>query len=650
MFQRETADEDRIEQIILQSLRQILEHQDSARFLAWAGEAYPDFLGLSTEDLPADETRRLSVLLATAIWNATPLPASGFRPQPLATPAPSLPCPCGSGRSHKDCCAELEESPELPADLIWELLLGELAEHQLQRAVDANAVPDHLLAVAADRWLDQDRPRRAAALLEPLFEPLSTQTPGSLDERFCPALNVLCDAYDRLDHWKKKRDFLHRMTASDCRKLSAAAWQRLSTIHIDAGDFEEAKQAFTQAMRQVPDNPATALLEITLLAARHEYGIARQRAAFWHRRLSRNGAQEEATMDFLVRATKDPQEALVESQAAMIEPLLLRLRDWIGAAADRPLPTYSLAACRSADDPTQNGQLSLFDETNAGGEQYPFPSPAAAARLRPPKPLLRLEAEWHSLFDAPKPRSTQLAPLPLDGAVWEKGGWMELLTRDPATLDSLDILDDLATALYTHPESALPWIAHSALVPVLERGRDILELALPPSNRRSIPWSLAENRPGLRLLFRLYLFQEESGQETHAAATLATLLRLNPDDDHGIRAELMNHYLRRHEDEKALALAQRFPGDLLADLAYGEVLVLYRLGRKTDAERALTGAFGRLPRIPHFLTRKRVREPAIDSASMTVGGDDRAWFYRQAMRDVWEAEPGVLAWLKKRTA
>ena len=47
MFQRETADEDRIEQIILQSLRQILEHQDSARFLAWAGEAYPDFLGLS---------------------------------------------------------------------------------------------------------------------------------------------------------------------------------------------------------------------------------------------------------------------------------------------------------------------------------------------------------------------------------------------------------------------------------------------------------------------------------------------------------------------------------------------------------------------------------------------------------------------------
>jgi hypothetical protein len=58
----------------------------------------------------------------------------------------------------------------------------------------------------------------------------------------------------------------------------------------------------------------------------------------------------------------------------------------------------------------------------------------------------------------------------------------------------------------------------------------------------------------------------------------------------------------------------------------------------------------RLPRIPPYLTRKRIRQPALSPLGVTPGGDDQAWLYREAMRDVWEAEPGVLAWLKRMTA
>jgi hypothetical protein len=97
-----------------------------------------------------------------------------------------------------------------------------------------------------------------------------------------------------------------------------------------------------------------------------------------------------------------------------------------------------------------------------------------------------------------------------------------------------------------------------------------------------------------------------------------------------------------------LELARRFPNDVLADLAYGEVLALYRLGRQELAARALSSAVDRLPRIPRFLLRKRIKRPALADAGFTPGGEDQAWLYREAMRDVWEAEPGLLSWMKKR--
>jgi hypothetical protein len=112
----------------------------------------------------------------------------------------------------------------------------------------------------------------------------------------------------------------------------------------------------------------------------------------------------------------------------------------------------------------------------------------------------------------------------------------------------------------------------------------------------------------------------------------------------------MNHYLRAGEDEKALALCRRFPDDVLADLAYGQVLALYRLGQQDGARDALRTAARRLPRVPHYLTRKRVKQPILSPLGMTPGGEDQAWLYREAMRDVWESEPGLLRWMKRVTA
>jgi len=645
MFHREIADAERMQQVLRLALREILRHQAAQPFLEWARVKIPALLDLAHADLSAAEQASLSLLLAQAIWNATPLPAQGFRPQPLPPPQADGPCPCGSGAPFAACCGALTEIPELPGELIWELLLDELPEAGLRAALASGAVPPPLLAKLADRWLDLDRPGRAVALLEPLLA-----APEALDGRFDTAVDVLSDAYERLGHWRKCRAFLERISRSGARELRAAAWQRLCTQHLDQGDFAAAEAAFAQAQRNAPESARTAVLEITLLAAQRKDAVAALRAHFWRRKLERVGHQGEPVMDFLAQAATDPQAALVASHAETLDPPLLQLRDWIEGMAGRALPDYGLEVQARPGEDAAPGQLSLFTEDDLGGGPSGYGGPGDAVRLRPPQAVRQVEAAWRQVYPAVKPYSTQLTLMD-DGDPWAGEGWLRFLSRHPQAADSLDILDDLATALYEHPESSLPWIAQLLLLPLLSRAAAIIDRVLPPASGRHIPWSDERNRPALRLLFRLYLWHAETGSAA-AAALLERLLALNPKDNHGVRAELMNHLLRRGEDQRALDLARSFPGDRLADLAYGEVLALYRLGDQAQARRALRTAVGRLPRIPHYLTRKRVKQPPPRPRSRTApvplpGGEDQAWLYRQAMRDVWEAEPGILAWLKK---
>jgi tetratricopeptide (TPR) repeat protein len=650
MFHHEAADTERFEQVILESVRAILIAPDPESFLAWAREHIPEILDLASLDLDPLEQRRLANLLGTAVWNATPHPANGYRPRTIEPPESGDPCPCGSGSAYGDCCGAIDGMPSLSAELIWELLLDELSEPAIQEALDLGAVPRPLIAKVAARLLeDQDRPGRAVALLEPLFA-------GALDElgaEMEPAFDLLCDAYDRLDHWRKKQAFLERLCEEGSRALRAAAWQRRSTIHIDEGDFERAEEAFAAALRSDPGNPSTALLEITLLAAQHKDDAARERARFWLHQLRRTGFQEQGFIDFLTRAIKDPQEALVDSHADALDPVLVDLHDWVSVACARPLPDYRPVRVKPAPGRTPDSQLALFADLD-GDLEGEAPRRGAVARgspaeLHAPQRVRRVETLWHTLFPALKPRSTLLT-LDDEDSVWLATEWTDYLLGHPEAADSLDVLDDVATAFYEHPESALPWIAHALVRPLLERAWAIVAQALPAGEPLNIPWTRERNRPALRLLFRRYLCQIDEGEPAGAAETLETLLRLNPGDNHGVRAELMNHYLRTGDDRKALALARRFPDDVLADLAYGEVLALYRLGEQEGARVALRTAVRRLPRIPHYLIRKRVKRPRISSFGFTPGGEDQAWMYREAMRDVWEAEPGLLSWVKRVTA
>ena len=95
-------------------------------------------------------------------------------------------------------------------------------------------------------------------------------------------------------------------------------------------------------------------------------------------------------------------------------------------------------------------------------------------------------------------------------------------------------------------------------------------------------------------------------------------------------------------------MIQQYPDDGTPAMVFGHILALFRLGEAAKALNALIEANQANPKIAKWLLPARKAEPKTTSSyGIQVGGDEEAWLYREDMRDVWDATPGALAWLKK---
>jgi tetratricopeptide (TPR) repeat protein len=238
---------------------------------------------------------------------------------------------------------------------------------------------------------------------------------------------------------------------------------------------------------------------------------------------------------------------------------------------------------------------------------------------------------------------------------------MSFLERHPEAFDSIDILDDLARAVELHPAGHMLHAVGGLQQPLVERAVGILRRAVDDrfkdstddsvpdtvSDTVTLPWFDTANRPALRCLYTAHALAAERGDLARAREHAGLLLRLNPGDNHGVRAGLMNLLLRAGDDEAALALAARFPDDMLAEIPYGKVLALARLGRQREAAAAARDAVAALPEVRRYLMRERAKRPRIDDLGVRVGGKDQAWFYREDMRDVWLESPEALALVRR---
>src|SRR6185312_4820282 len=515
-----------------------------------------------------------------------------------------------------DCCQHMPEIPPLTSNVLWPYVLANIQPAERDVLLAGSRVPRTALIEFAAHLLDRDRRGEVIAALEPRLV-----TPERYhDEEAAILLDLLCDAYGMSDKGaRRKLKLLHLTTEKAPRSpLRSEAWQRLATIYMDRRENERAWRAFRQAQQDHPHAEALCVLEVELLVAERRLDEARRRATFWTAALKRSGiSRSDPRIEFLQNVAADPLTALGEV-AIKDEGAGRQLRGWLQGAGDRAVPSYELKPCKGS------------------------------FVLMPPADVAAVECEWHKVFPLEKPFSIQDQPFD-NHEIWDEQSesrWCGFLREHPDSFDSLDILDDLATAVGRHPQADAPGLDDLLLGPLLRRHETIVARACPMSAETALPWVIDRNRIALRGLMRALQWRLARNERVSALATAETLLELNRDDEHGVRFMLMNEYLRAGRDEKALALAEQYPNDIAPETRFGAVLALVRLRRLQEAERALHTASSDLPKTAQYLLPARIRRPRASQGTIEVGGDDQAWLYRDEMRAVWQQTPGALEWLR----
>ncbi len=168
-----------------------------------------------------------------------------------------------------------------------------------------------------------------------------------------------------------------------------------------------------------------------------------------------------------------------------------------------------------------------------------------------------------------------------------------------------------------------------------EMGRDLL------------PWLILENRPFLRAYHALGLGYLERGEAEKSLDIFNNILAMNPGDNQGIRALVVDCNLRLNRPADVLEICSRYHGDGMEQLVYGRVLALYQLGRKAEAEAALSDAVQLLPLVAQELVKNLHRKPhKLHPDYVTYGGADQAYYYWIEQGQYWENTPGAIEFVR----
>lgn len=604
--QHDASDADDIDVLLGAAARQLVADDDLAAFVDWFARIAPALApAIFTE---AIEPAQFARVLARGLYGNTPLPRHGYVPQRLPRPGRNEVCFCGSGRKYKHCCERLGDvTPFAELNMLRYVL--DASPRSVYAGLPASRVNIDAVADAAYQWSEEGDERAVVALLEPWFggeRPL----PG----RFELLFDLLMDAYLVLDKPRKRQSLLAAALSRGDRPLQSTALQRRAVMLADEGEHAAALQTFREAQRLDPEAVSLAHLEITLLMGAGKTEQARERARFWLARSRRGDGFPEPLMDLLRSAADNPAAAVLDASEHRF-PALAALR-----ALLRALPAPAI-------------QHDL--ESGADG--------VGALQAKPQ--LARAEAQWREHFEQAEPALTMLGAGD-DSAFSDTQRWLPLLEREPLLWQSFDVLDDLAMALHA---LGVLGAEQEIIVPLLDRTVSLLHLHVEASGAQQLPWGFMQNRPALRCVSaRLHHALEADDRATALRLAEWLVLKLNPHDNHGWRGPLMRLYVQVNRHADAIALAQRYPGDL-AELTLTNVLALYCASRHDAAHAALLAAAADHPRAVKMLLADDPKRPRQEKFGVTVGGADEAWHYREAHREIWGTS-GALVWAAQALA
>ncbi|MCI0546256.1 MAG: hypothetical protein L0027_03120 [Candidatus Rokubacteria bacterium] len=158
-------------------------------------------------------------------------------------------------------------------------------------------------------------------------------------------------------------------------------------------------------------------------------------------------------------------------------------------------------------------------------------------------------------------------------------------------------------------------------------------------------WARIETRPYMRARFGLAQTLDELERGAEAVDHYRELLRLNPDDNQGVRYSLVAALLRLGRDAEAGLLLEQFGDEPTALWGYARALHAFRCEGESPGARALMRAALSINRhVPAYLLGKKTW-PGPMPAAYALGSQEEAAVADDLLGNLWRATPAALRWL-----
>jgi tetratricopeptide (TPR) repeat protein len=159
-------------------------------------------------------------------------------------------------------------------------------------------------------------------------------------------------------------------------------------------------------------------------------------------------------------------------------------------------------------------------------------------------------------------------------------------------------------------------------------------------------WGFLETRPYMRARAGLAAILNAVGEVDAAIGHYRDMLRLNPNDNQGIRYVLAGCLLKSGDTEALKKLFKKYDEDGSALWLYSRALVAFREngGNDATAKKFARKALRANKHVPAVLTGSKNAKPST-SNYLTMGGEDEAAHYFDEWGFDWLTTPGAINWL-----
>ena len=162
-------------------------------------------------------------------------------------------------------------------------------------------------------------------------------------------------------------------------------------------------------------------------------------------------------------------------------------------------------------------------------------------------------------------------------------------------------------------------------------------------------WGILETRPYMRARAGLAECLWAAGKPEEAIEYYKEMLRLNPNDNQGIRDLLLPRLIVSGRDKEAEALFREYEDDGMAAWKYSRALLDFRKHKDWSISReSLAAAVKKNKHIPAYLLGRK-KMPQSLPEYYSLGDESEAMFYTKENLEAWKTTPGALDWLLDQT-